>query len=505
MEADYEPIIQFGVGVSLRPTKALRSKRGSAIICILLMVLAIAFIVSVAATYGRVTNDWQYRYERDAKVQCAWDAAVSQADAKESAGSFSSFPATFSISLNGVTGTITVADNSGTMANSLKVTSTLTASDGKTYLESAIIAKSGGTLNGNFWWTNGTVVTSDAAVWSYMMANPTPTGTFTANLLNYNGVDTTKVKTWLSTDSSAYSGTNQNFEDGLVELYGYITIPTANTVIQVNSDDGTYVSIDGDRWVINNDGDHQAQTATVKVTAAGTYPIFITYYNDQYQSGTGTVLFQLTWDSSGQQTGTYTSIPSSDLQVLNQNWSQNGNASSYFNGSELVDGGSSEAGSAFVTTKQTVSSFHCAFDFQFGGNLSSKGLTFCIQNSGSTAVGNNSTGYGYKTISTAMCLAFSLGNNIGVTTGNSNPSPATATSPVVMSSGDLMHCVLSYSGTTLSVNLTDQNTGDNYTGSFTVNITTAVGASTAYVGFTGSTSSGSSNTTAYVTNFNFGP
>ena len=116
-------------------------KRGSAMIIILLMVLATAFIVSVAATFGRQSNDIEFRYERDAKVQCAWDAAVSQADANEAAGSFSSFPATFALNLNGVTGTINVADNSGSMANSLLVTSTLTAADGKTYGESSIIAK----------------------------------------------------------------------------------------------------------------------------------------------------------------------------------------------------------------------------------------------------------------------------------------------------------------------------------------------------------------------------
>jgi len=111
-------------------------------IIILLMVLATAFVVAVAATFGRQSNDLEYRYERDQKVQCAWDAALSLTDAKSAAGSLNSLPASFALNLNGVTGTINVADNSGSMANSLKVTSTLAAADGTTYAESSITAKS---------------------------------------------------------------------------------------------------------------------------------------------------------------------------------------------------------------------------------------------------------------------------------------------------------------------------------------------------------------------------
>jgi len=226
------------------------------------MVLATAFIVSVAATFGRQSNDIEFRYERDEKVQCAWDAAVSQADAKSAAGSLSSLPATFALNLNGVTGTINVADNSGSMANSLKVTSTLTAPDGKTYAESSIIAKSGGYLNGNYWWTNGTSIQQQSDAWSWILSNPTPTGTFNSQLLYYNGTDVTAAKTWLSTDSNSYSGSNQNFEDAVVQLSGYITIPTNNTVLQFGADDGGYVSVDGDNWVISENGLNQYTTNT---------------------------------------------------------------------------------------------------------------------------------------------------------------------------------------------------------------------------------------------------
>ena len=143
------------------------------------------------------------------------------------------------VNFNGLTGTVTVADNASLLANSDLVTSTLTAADGTSYAESSIISKGNSTyLNGNYWWTNGTSIQSISNALSYMMTNSTPTGTFNCTTPFYNGYDTTSIKTWLGSDSSSYSGTNKNFEDGIVQFYGYITIPTNNTVLQLASDDG---------------------------------------------------------------------------------------------------------------------------------------------------------------------------------------------------------------------------------------------------------------------------
>jgi len=214
---------------------------------------------------------------------------------------------------------------------------------------------------------------------------------------------------------------------------------------------------------------------------------------------------QLNWDSSGTQHGTYSSIPTSAIQQLNQTWVQNHNAASYFNGSELVSGGNNQYGSAWVSTLQTISTFHASFDFEFGGNASAQGLTFCIQNTGTSAVGSSGGGYGYAGISNSAALVIGLSNKTGVSTGGGTPSPGNSTSPVDMTTGDLMHCTLSYSGTTLNMTITDQITGNTFSKSYTVNIPSAVGASTAYVGFTASTSSNGNNCQAYVANLNFGP
>ena len=95
----------------------LSKQRGSAMLFIMFMVLAIGFVISVAATFGRQTMDIEYRYERDLAVKRAWDAAVAQADAKSSASTLGILPQSWAFTLNGVSGTVNVADNSGLLAN----------------------------------------------------------------------------------------------------------------------------------------------------------------------------------------------------------------------------------------------------------------------------------------------------------------------------------------------------------------------------------------------------
>jgi hypothetical protein len=484
-----------------------RTKRGSAILFILSMVLATAFVVSVAATFGRASNDNEYRAERDYKAARTWDAAVSMADAKSAAGAYTSLPATFAISLNGFSGTMTVANNGTSMANSLKLTSTLTAPDGAKYAESAIIASTSGYLTGEYWWTNGASITANAGAFSWMMSNPTPTGTFAASVFNYNGADTALMQTWLSGDGASFSGTNDNLEDGIVELYGYVTIPNTTTTLQLQDDDGASMSLDGDNWTVTNDGAHSESAVTLKVTTAGTYPIFIEYFNHEYGGGSGTGNLQLQWDTTG--LGVYTAIPTADLRPLSQSWAFNGTAASYGNGTELVNGGTNQAGSAWLSAAQKLTTFHAAFDFQIA-NPVADGFTFCIQNSSTTALGSSGSGLGYAGIKNSVALKFDIyndagegTNSIGVFTGGASPTtPATTLSNISLTSGDLMHCSLAYSGSTLSITITDLVTGKAYTGSLSMNVASAIGGTTGYVGFTASTATSTSK--VYILNFNFG-
>jgi hypothetical protein len=60
-------------------------------------------------------------------------------------------------------------------------------------------------------------------------------------------------------------------------------------------------------------------------------------------------------------------------------------------------------------------------------------------------------------------------------------------SGVSLLSGDVMNVQLSYDGTTLILTIQDATTSKNFTTSWTVNIPTTVGSTTALVGFTGGT------------------
>jgi hypothetical protein len=61
---------------------------------------------------------------------------------------------------------------------------------------------------------------------------------------------------------------------------------------------------------------------------------------------------------------------------------------------------------------------------------------------------------------------------------------------LILKSGDLMHAHLVYSGTTLTMTLTDTTTGAVFTNQFTVNIPAAAGGTKACVGFTASSGTG---------------
>ena len=73
--------------------------------------------------------------------------------------------------------------------------------------------------------------------------------------------------------------------------------------------------------------------------------------------------------------------------------------------------------------------------------------------------------------------------------GASPTTPAVnlTSSGIVLSSDDTISAQLVYNGTTLTLNLTDTVTNNTFSQAFTINVPTTVGASTAYIGFTGGT------------------
>ena len=168
---------------------------------------------------------------------------------------------------------------------------------------------------------------------------------------------------------------------------------------------------------------------------------------------------------------------------------------------EVTDGGGYEAGSAFWTTPVNIQSFTTRFNFQITSPIGD-GFTFTVQNAGTTALGNTGSGLGYGLdpnggtsggIAKSVAVKFDLrnpANTTGVFTNGvapTTPAVSLTSSGVSLTSGDTFAAQLVYSGTTLTLTLTDTVTNKTFTQAFTVNIPSTVGGNTAYVGFTGGT------------------
>ena len=162
----------------------------------------------------------------------------------------------------------------------------------------------------------------------------------------------------------------------------------------------------------------------------------------------------------------------------------------------LTNGGGGEASSAFYTTPVNVQSFTTNFSFQMT-DAQADGMTFVIQNGAATVVGTAGGGLGYEDIGDSVAVKFDIFNNAGEGTDSTGmyvngatptvPAVDMTSSGVVLLSGDVMNVQLSYNGTTLTLSITDATTSANFTTSWTVNIPTTVGSTTALVGFTGGT------------------
>ena len=173
------------------------------------------------------------------------------------------------------------------------------------------------------------------------------------------------------------------------------------------------------------------------------------------------------------------------------------------NSLQLTDGGQSEASSAFWTVPVNVQAFSTTFTFQLS-KAQADGFTFTLQNAGLTALAGSGGGLGYGPdpatekpagIARSAAIKFDIYSNSGegsdstgvFTNGATPTTPAVDLTPsgIVLSSGNLLSAQIIYSGTTLTLNLTDTVTGKTFSRAFSVDIPTAVGGPTAYVGFTG--------------------
>jgi hypothetical protein len=195
------------------------------------------------------------------------------------------------------------------------------------------------------------------------------------------------------------------------------------------------------------------------------------------------------------------------------------NGSTALNGSRLRLTSSVQevAGSAWFTTPVNIQSFTTDFNFQLT-NPNADGITFAIQNAGTTALAawGGGLGYGSATgqttpgIPTSVAVKFDLfqnaqeGNNsTGIYTNGASPTvPATTLgNGVNLHSGDTFKVHIAYDGTTLSMTITDTVTNATFTTSWPIDIPTTVGGTVAWVGFTGAT--GGQTATQEIINWTF--
>lgn len=173
---------------------------------------------------------------------------------------------------------------------------------------------------------------------------------------------------------------------------------------------------------------------------------------------------------------------------------------------QLTNGGYNQAGSVFSATAVDIRKFTSDFTFQLSGSAPlADGITFTIQAQGPTAVGPSGGGLGYGPdfpggtggIRNSVAVKFDYysnagegANSTGVYVNGASPTiPATdlTASKIVLDSGDTLTAHIVYDGTTLQETITDPVNNGQYVGSTTINIPTTIGATSAYVGFTGGT------------------
>ncbi len=186
---------------------------------------------------------------------------------------------------------------------------------------------------------------------------------------------------------------------------------------------------------------------------------------------------------------------------------------------QLTNGGLNQAGSAFYNTPVNIQSFTTDFLFQLS-NPAADGITFTIQGTSPTVLGQPGGGLGYGASQTggtggipnSVAIKFDLFNNEGegidstglYTNGAAPTVPALdlTASGLDLHSGDGMSVHVTYDGTTLSMTITDAGAGKTFAASWPVNIPAIVGGGTAYVGFTGGTSAQTSSQKILTWTFN---
>jgi hypothetical protein len=181
----------------------------------------------------------------------------------------------------------------------------------------------------------------------------------------------------------------------------------------------------------------------------------------------------------------------------------NGNATYASNLLRLTDGRNYEAGGAFFSTPVNAEAFTTDFTFRLV-NATADGFTFCLQNDprGVYALGSTGGELGYgqaarASIKQSVAIKFDLDNNAGegynstglYTDGQHPTYPAIPLgSAINLHSGRMYNVHMQYAQSTLLLLILDAaDSTKAFARTFSVDIPSIVGGSTALAGFTGAT------------------
>jgi hypothetical protein len=169
---------------------------------------------------------------------------------------------------------------------------------------------------------------------------------------------------------------------------------------------------------------------------------------------------------------------------------------------QLTDGGLNEAGTAFYTTVVDTSAFTTDFVFQIS-NPVANGMTITFQKTGPGYLGRSGSALGFAGQTNNMAIKFDVATPVGAGQNSTGlfTNGAMPTTPAIdltgtginLRSGDQFDCHLTYDGTDLNMTLTDVVTLATWSHSWAINIPAVINGPHAWVGFTGSTSTGSSS------------
>jgi hypothetical protein len=175
--------------------------------------------------------------------------------------------------------------------------------------------------------------------------------------------------------------------------------------------------------------------------------------------------------------------------------SLNGTAAYAGSSVELTNGSQMQAASVYYSTPVDIESFTTTFDFQMTKETAN-GMTFILQANNPTALGANGSGLGFQNIPNSVAIKFDIVNDsTGVYVNGADPSSVgtSLAKQKLLILGHVIRATVTYDGTNLAwtlVDISDLTVHRSTSQSVAIKIPATIQSNTAYVGFTGSTGTG---------------